>query len=61
MLKSRGYVEERHFTHGGLLYMTNEEYILSGPLGKNRIQVRFKKASSEGKLSELEEIFQNLE
>ncbi len=49
-----GFTESKHFTQAGLIYADNSDFILSGPLGSDRLQVKCKKAGCEDKIPDLE-------
>jgi hypothetical protein len=49
-----GYTESKHFTQAGLIYADNSDFILSGPLGSDRLQIKCKKPGCEDKIPDLE-------
>ncbi len=56
-----GYVEHKHFTQAGILYVDNSDFILTGPLGSDRLQVKCKIINCDPKLDELERLLLKLE
>lgn len=44
-LKKLGFKELTHFTEAGILYLDNSEFILTGPIGSNRLQIKCKKSN----------------
>lgn len=60
-LVSLGFIEAKHFSAAGILYVDNEELILKGPFGSDRLQVQCKIANCEEKLNDLEALLQHLE
>lgn len=56
-----GYTEHKHFTQAGILYVDNLDFILTGPLGSDRLQVKCKTANCEPKVNDLEKILLKLE
>lgn len=55
IFKSAGYQEAEHFTKAGILYADNMDFIVTGPFGSNRLQVKCKKANCDQKLNDFEE------
>ena len=49
-----GFNEAKHFSNAGIIYLDNEDFILTGPIGSDRLQVKFKKTNDYEKLEELE-------
>jgi len=49
-----GFNESKHFTQAGILYADNSDFILSGPLGSDRLQIKCKKSGCEEKIPDLE-------
>jgi hypothetical protein len=49
-----GFVEQAHFTIAGILYVENSDFIITGPIGSNRLQVKCRKADCDIKLPNLE-------
>ena len=56
-----GFVELEHFTKVGILYVHNSDFIITGPIGSNKLQVKCKKAKCDQKLKELEVLLQQIE
>jgi len=54
ILKSNGYKETEHFTKAGILYVDNEDFILTGPIGSDKLQVKCKKPNCEEMVSKFE-------
>lgn len=61
-LKNMGFAETSHFTKAGIMYMTNSDFIITGPLGSNRLQLKFtgKNNNDSQKLSDIEALLQQL-
>ena len=60
-LASIGFVEADHFKKSGILYTQNEDFILTGPYGSNRVQVKCRKKDCDQKINELEQKLKNME
>ena len=56
-----GFKEAAHFTKAGILYATNKDFILTGPFGSDKLQVKCKKADCDQKLNEFERLLISLE
>ena len=55
------FIEQKHFTKAGILYVENKELVLTGPIGSNKIQVKCKKKDCANFLNSLEnDIFSKL-
>lgn len=59
-LISYGFYEHEHFTKAGILYADNLDFIITGPLGSDRLQVKCKFANCEKKLNDLEGLLSQL-
>lgn len=59
-LVSFGFIEQAHFTKAGILYADNLEFIVTGPFGTDRLQVKCKIASCDQKLNDLEGLLNQL-
>ena len=53
-LISVGFNEATHFTQAGILYADNMDFIVTGPFGSDRLQVKCKKANCDQKLNDFE-------
>ena len=42
-LVNNGYKELQHFTAAGLIYVENSDFIITGPLGSDRVQAKCKR------------------
>lgn len=60
-LVSFGFKEAEHLTKAGILYADNSDFIVSGPIGSNRLQVKCKIANCEQKLNDFEALLLQLE
>ena len=60
-LISLGFQEAEHFTKAGILYAHNAEFIITGPIGSNRLQVKCKKPDCSQRVNEFEALFPQLE
>lgn len=49
-----GFTELSHFTAAGILYVDNLDFIITGPIGSNRLQIKCKRANCEQKLGDIE-------
>lgn len=56
-----GFTEHKHFTQAGILYVDNIDFILTGPLGSDRLQVKCKIVNCEPKVNDLEKTLLQLE
>lgn len=56
-----GFTEHAHFTQAGIIYVDNLDFILTGPIGSNRLQVKCKLADCSQKLNDLEVLLQQLD
>jgi hypothetical protein len=59
-LVSRGFNEHPHFTQAGILYADNLDFIVTGPIGSDRLQVKCKTANCEKNLNDLEALLLQL-
>lgn len=55
-----GFIEHTHFTKAGIIYVDNLDFIVTGPIGSDRLQVKCKIADCSQKLNDLEVILQQL-
>lgn len=56
-----GFKEYQHFTSAGILYLDNIDFIITGPLGSDRLQVKCKKDDCLQAINDLEMvIFKNI-
>lgn len=60
-LVSNGYKEHTHFTKAGILYTDNLDFIITGPIGSDKLQVKCKKSDCDQKLNDLESLLKQLE
>ena len=61
-LVSMGFIESTHFTRAGILYVDNVDFILTGPLGSDRLTVKCKQqAECSQKTNNLEGLLQQVE
>ena len=56
-----GFVESAHFTKAGILYVDNADFIMTGPLGSDRLTVKCKQADCTEKFNNLEVLLQQVE
>lgn len=56
-----GFNEQQHFTKAGILYADNPDFIVTGPIGSDRLQVKCKFSDCNQKLNELEALLLQLE
>lgn len=57
---SLGFREQVHFTQAGILYVDNPDFILTGPIGSDRLTVKCKHAECTEKMNNLEVLLQQL-
>ena len=57
---SMGFIEAKHFSAAGILYATNLDFIVTGPFGSNKLQVKCKKTDCDQKLNEFESLLNTL-
>lgn len=55
-----GFREQAHFTQAGILYVDNTDFILTGPIGSDRLTVKCKHAECAEKMNNLEVLLQQL-
>lgn len=60
-LVKSGFLESTHFTKAGILYVDNADFIVTGPLGSNRLTIKCKHADCTQKLNDLEVLLQQVE
>lgn len=58
---AQGFNELEHFTKAGILYVDNLDFILTGPIGSNRLQVKCRKEDCDSKIESLEALLKQLE
>lgn len=56
-----GFIETEHFTKAGILYVDNMDFIITGPLGSDRLQVKCKKSDCNEKINDFENLLPQLE
>jgi len=49
-----GFVESTHFTKAGILYVDDMDFIITGPIGSNRLQVKCRRSDCDQKLNDLQ-------
>lgn len=59
-LVALGFREQPHFTQAGILYVDNSDFILTGPIGSDRLTVKCRHAECTQKLNDLEGLLQQL-
>lgn len=60
-LVNLGFIEAQHFTQSGILYVDNQDLIITGPIGSDRLQVKCKKSNCNQKVQEFEALLPQLE
>jgi len=55
-----GFQEAPNFTKAGILYVTNDYFVISGPIGSDKLQIKCRVVECEEKLKSLEETLSNL-
>lgn len=56
-----GFTEQKHFTQAGVIYVDNLDFIMTGPIGSDRLQVKCKLADCGQKMNDLEVLLQQLD
>lgn len=56
-----GFKEYSHFTKAGILYVDNEEFIVTGPMGTDKLQVKCRKSNCDEKLNNFDNLLLQLE
>ena len=59
-LVKAGFNEHSHFTKAGILYADNSDFIVTGLIGSDRLQVKCKAAECDQKLNDLEALLQTI-
>jgi len=59
-LVNLGFKEALHFTKAGILYVDNNELIVTGPIGSDRLQVKCKISDCTQKVNDFEVLLQQL-
>jgi hypothetical protein len=61
-LIGNGFIEQTQYTAVGMIYLTNQTLIVSGPIGADRISVKCKKGDCEGEiLNDFENLITQME
>ncbi len=55
-LVSNGFKESENYTKAGILYVDNLDFIVIGPFGSDRLQVKCKSSDCEKKVNDFEEL-----
>jgi hypothetical protein len=55
-----GFKEHAHFTQAGMIYADNLDFIVTGPIGSDRLQAKCKHADCNQKLNDLEVLLAQL-
>lgn len=56
-----GFNEHPNFTMAGILYVDNMDFIVTGPFGSDKLQIKCKKDGCDQKLNDLEGLLNQLE
>ena len=59
-LKLNGYRETEHFTKAGILYADNEDFLITGPMGTDKLQVRCKKDNCDQIIDKFENFLNSI-
>lgn len=59
-LVSKGFKELEHFTKAGILYVENASFIITGPIGSDRLQVKCRKSDCSKEMVELEKTLESI-
>lgn len=57
---SLGFKESTHFTKAGILYADNKDFIVTGPFGSDKLQVKCRKSNCDQKLNDFESLLSTL-
>jgi len=60
LLSKAGFVIESHFAKAGILYVQNNELIVTGPLGSNRLQISCRKDNCKQAVDMLELVLKSM-
>ncbi len=55
-LVNLGFIERKHFTEAGIIYIDNSDFIITAPLGSNKLQVKCKHSKCSDEKFEVIEI-----
>lgn len=55
-----GFNEAAHFTKNGLLYVDNLDFIVTGPFGSDKLQVKCRKLDCQQKLNDFEALLSQM-
>jgi hypothetical protein len=56
-----GFKEAKHFTKAGILWVDNINFIITGPIGSNKLQVKCKKKECDSDINDLETLLLSME
>ena len=59
-LVTLGFRDQEHLTKAGILYVDNPDFILTGPIGSDRLTVKCRHADCTQKLNDLEVLLQQV-
>jgi hypothetical protein len=59
-LIKNGFKETEHFTKAGILYVDNIDFVITGPIGANKLQIKCKVGDCEQKINNLEKLLSTL-
>jgi hypothetical protein len=59
-LNKLGFKESEHFTKAGILYVDNLDFIITGPFGSDKLQIKCKKQDCEKKLNDFENLLHQI-
>jgi hypothetical protein len=60
LLNEKGYKEIPRYTNLGILFVSNDDLIVRGAFGSNRLKIIYKKANSSESLDKLEAVLEEL-
>ncbi len=55
-----GFIESSNFTNAGILYISNQDLIATGPFGSNRLQIKCKNNNCNEKVNDFENLLKNM-
>lgn len=59
-LTKNGFKELEHFTKAGILYLENIDFVLTAPIGSDKLQLKCKTNDCEQKINNLEQMLINV-
>ncbi len=51
-----GFRESPHFTKAGIIYVDNSDFVITGPIGSDKLQIKCRTLNCEDKINNLEQL-----